>query len=106
MKRFHFQNSSKKNKKAQFQSIHTFQTIQTFQIFFKSSIFFDTNSTASAFEVIKKIRRENIVVSKFEFQFNQIDFFNFQTIIFFDTQNQSQKQFDFNFNSFEFNVRL
>ena len=45
-------------------------------------------------------------MSKFEFQFSQIDFFNFQTIIFFDTQNQDQKQFNFNFNSFEFNVRF
>ena len=42
-------------------------------------------------------------MSKSKFQFNQINFFNFQTIIFFDTQNQDQK-FDFNF--FEFNVRF
>ena len=96
----------KKNKKPQFQIVQTFQTIQTFQNFFKSSSFFDTNSIASTFDVIEKICRKNIVMSKFEFQFNQIDFFNSQIITFFDTQNQNQKQLDFDFNSFEFNVRL
>ena len=60
----------KKNKKIQ-QSIHTFQN------FFKLSLFFNINSIVSTFDIIKKIRRKNIVISKFEFQFNQIDFFNF-----------------------------